>query len=129
MSKVLVDSSVWIAFFKGADSAKPLFDLLDSNQICTNDLILSELVPSLKHRNEMDLIELLYSIERIRIEIDWATIIQMQTINLENGINRVGIPDLIVAQNAIQNQLRLLSFDKHFELMKQFIELETMDSN
>jgi hypothetical protein len=129
MSKVLVDSSVWIAFFKGTDSAKPLFALLDSNQICINDLILSELVPSLEHRKEMDLVELLYSIENIRIEIDWATIIRMQSINLKNGINRVGIPDLIVAQNAIQNQLRLLSFDKHFELMKRFIELETMNPN
>ena len=110
MNKVLVDSSVWISFFKGDEKAKVILTLIDSNQICINDLILSELIPSLIHRKENDIVKLLNSIDRLKIEIDWTEIIEMQTYNLKNGINKVGIPDLLIAQNAVQNKVHLLSF-------------------
>ena len=119
MKKVLVDSSVWIAFFKGTEEGKLLFPLLDTNQICINDLILAELIPALNHKKEVALAQLLESIERIDLHIDWDDLIVMQTINLKNGLNRVGVPDLIIAQNAIQNDIPLFSFDKHFEIMKK----------
>jgi predicted nucleic acid-binding protein len=125
MNKILVDSSVWISFFKGIEEAKQLFQLIDSNMICTNDLILTELVPALIHKKENELVILLDSIEKVKIEIDWAGITQMQVHNLKNGLNRVGIPDLIIAQNVIQNKLVLFSFDKHFNLMKKGFGLKT----
>jgi predicted nucleic acid-binding protein len=124
MNKTLVDSSVWISFFKGNEEGKMLFPLLDSNQACINDLILAELIPSLNHKKELILVGLLRSIEKTKIEIDWEEIIHMQTSNLKNGLNRVGVPDLIIAQNAIQLNIRLFSFDKHFELMKKHIGLK-----
>ena len=128
MSKVLVDSSVWISFFKGNEEGKLLFPLLDSNQACINDLILAELIPSLNHKKELILVGLLKSIEKIKIDIDWEDIIHMQTINLKNGLNRVGVPDLLIAQNAIRNKIRLFSFDKHFEIMKKHISLKTYET-
>ena len=124
MSKILIDSSVWISFFKGNEEGKLLFPILDSNLACVNDLILAELIPSLIHKKEMILVELLKSIEKTEIDIDWEEIIRIQTVNLKNGLNRVGVPDLIIAQNAIQNQVRLFSFDKHFEIMKRNIGLK-----
>jgi predicted nucleic acid-binding protein len=127
MNNIIVDSSVWISFLKGREEARILFPLLDSNQLCINDLILAELLPSLALKKETQLAKLLQSIERIELEVDWGNIIKMQTLNLKNGLNRIGIPDLIVAQNAIQNGLRLLSFDKHFELMKHSIGLKTFE--
>jgi predicted nucleic acid-binding protein len=128
MNKVLVDSSVWISFFKGTDEGKLLLPLLDSNGACVNDLILAELIPFLNQKKELVLVGLLRSIEKISIEIDWDDIIRMQNINLRNGINRVGVPDLIIAQNAIQHKLRLLSLDGHFEMMKKHIGLKTLDA-
>ena len=73
------------------------------------------------------MIGLLKTIEKVKIEIDWNEIIEMQTSNLKNGINRVGIPDLIIAQNVIQNKLKLFSLDKHFELMKKNIGLKLFE--
>jgi len=124
MSKILVDSSVWISFFKGNEEGRLLFPLLDTNQACVNDLILAELTPSLIHKKEVTLVGLLKSIEKTETDIDWEEIIRIQTVNLKNGLNRVGISDLIIAQNAIQNQVRLFSFDKHFEIMKRNIGLK-----
>jgi predicted nucleic acid-binding protein len=120
---VLVDSSVWIEYFKGNESTLPLNELIDSNNLCINDLILSELLPSINQKNENDLKELLLTITKIELEIDWHQIIAMQTLNLKNGINKVGIADLIIAQNAIENDLELFAFDKHFILMSVLHDL------
>lgn len=54
----------------------------------------------------------------------------MQTENLRNGVNKVGLPDLMIVQNAIQNNAAILSTDKHFFLMKQFFDFDLYhDSN
>ena len=116
---VLVDSSVWIEYFKGNEKSLPLNELIDSNNVCINDLILSELIPSISHKKETDLKELLLSVAKIPIHIDWNNIIYMQTLNLRNGINNVGIADLIIAQNSIENEIELYAIDKHFQLMSE----------
>ncbi len=116
---ILVDSSVWIEYFKGNDKTLPLNDLIDSNNVCINDLILSELIPSINQKKEEDLKELLLSIEKVPLDINWNQIIYMQTLNLRNGINKVGIVDLLITQNTIKNDLELFTLDKHFQLMSE----------
>jgi PIN domain. len=116
---VLVDSSVWIEYFKGIESALPLNDLIDSNNICINDLILAELLPSINHKKKDRLKELLLTITKKDIEINWNQIIYMQTLNLRNGINNVGIADLMIVQNTTDNDMELFSLDKHFQLMSE----------
>jgi hypothetical protein len=95
--------------------------LIDNNQICVNDLILSELLPFLKIKKELKLIDILLSIRKIPLAIDWPQIIDYQTLNLKSGINNVGIPDLIILQNVISSNLTLFTRDKHFSLMKEII--------
>ena len=124
MNRILIDSSVWISFFKGNKETLSMFDLIDSNRVCTNDLILSELIPSLIHRKENHLVERLQIIENIELNINWPQIIHMQSANLKNGIKKVGVPDLIIAQNAIQKDIPLYSLDKHFQLMKDIHQLK-----
>ena len=114
---VLVDSSVWIEYFKGNNKTIALNNILDVNTVCVNDLILSELLPSINHKKEKELKELLLTITKIPLIINWNTIIYMQTQNLKNGLNKVGIADLIIAQNVIDNDLELYTLDKHFEIM------------
>ncbi len=88
-----------------------------------NELILAELTPPLLVRGERKLVSVLNAIERIPLSVEWDGIIQLQATCLRNGINKVGIPDLIIAQHAIQNELALLSLDKHFVLMRKHIPL------
>jgi len=116
---VLVDTSVWIEYFKGNSISLPLVKLIDFNNICINDLILAELIPSINHKKEDELKEILYNISKVIIEINWINIIHMQTQNLKNGINKVGISDLIIAQNAIDNDIEIYAIDKHFRLMSE----------
>lgn len=115
--KVLVDSSSWIAYLRGTGDTEAMDWLIDENLVVTNDLILAELLPSLLVRGNRPLARLLREIERSPLDVDWEDVIRLQTVCLRNGINNVGIPDLIVAQNAIQHGIALLSLDRHFTLL------------
>ena len=121
MKNVLVDSSVWIEYFRGKKEVSGLDELIDRNQLCINNLILSELLPFLRIKKENALIKTLMTLKNIAIKIDWAEIIDFQEINLRNGLNNIGIPDLIIMQNVRDNNLLLYSLDKHFELMNKYI--------
>ena len=57
------------------------------------------------------------------INIDWDELIRMQVTCLRNGINKVGIADLVIAQHAIHSGLQLMSFDKHFGRMARHLPL------
>ncbi len=114
---VLIDSSVWIEFFRGAPKAHFLKQLIELNSICVNNLILSELLPSILLKKEFALKGLLETVTNIPLKIDWDEIISMQILNLKKGINKVGIADLIIAQNVKQEKITLCSFDRHFDLM------------
>jgi len=124
---VLVDTSIWIEYFKSGDNAEKLDFLIDENLIVINDLILAELVPSLKVRNQRKIVKLLYNINKLDLSIDWDQIIEFQFKCLKSGLNGIGIPDLVVAQNAKQNRCEIYSFDHHFTLMKDIIELQLFD--
>ncbi len=126
MSLVLVDTSIWIDYFRGKTVAEPLNKLIESNQIATNDLILAELLPSIRFRKEEKLHRLLLAIRKFDLEIDWEEIIRMQVRNFEAGNNHVGIPDLLIAQSAMKNDLILFENDKHFQAMKNIFGLELL---
>jgi predicted nucleic acid-binding protein len=120
---VLVDTSVWIEYFRSGNSSEKLDFLIDENLIVTNDLILAELIPFLKVRRQRKLTNLLLNINRLNLSIHWGQIIEYQYKCLKNGLNGVGIPDLIIAQNAKQNNCEIYSLDNHFSLMKNILTL------
>ena len=120
----IIDSSAWIEYFKGNQKYYFITDLIYSNAICTNDIILTELLPSIIHRKENNLAELLSRLTKTTLLIDWQEIRNIQILNLRHGNNNVGISDIIIAQNCIQNNLRLISNDKHFISMAKYMPLE-----
>ena len=120
---VLVDSSVWIAYFRGSDAAGRMDWLISEGLVATNDLILAELLPSLLVRGENRLARLLRETVRFPLTPDWDDVIGLQTVCLRNGINKVGIPDLLIAQHARQHHLRLYTLDRHFTLLSQYTPL------
>lgn len=121
---VLVDTSIWIEYLRDGNFDEKLDFFIDENLVVTNDLILAELVPFLKVRNQKKLISLLQNISRLDLLLDWDQIIEYQYKCLKNGINGVGIPDLIIAQNAIQNHCEIFSQDNHFYLMRNILNLQ-----
>lgn len=122
--KVLIDTSVWIDYFKSSDGTTDLDHLIDENLVCTNDVILTELIPFLRLKHQTSLVEILKEISTVHLSVDWQQIQDYQYYCLKNGINGVGIPDLIIAQNVIQNDCLLYSMDKHFRLLSKILNIK-----
>lgn len=121
--KVLIDSSVWIHYFKSGGHQK-LDRLIEEDLACINELILTELAPALILKNETDILEGLYAIDMIPLNIDWDIIQSYQLMNMKIGINNVGIPDLIILQQVIDQKISLFSIDKHFKLMQNHLSFD-----
>lgn len=120
---VLIDSSVWIEYFRNGNNYEKVDFLIDENLVVTNDLILAELAPFLKVRKQFNLIGLLNNISKSAININWDQIIDLQYLCLQNGLNGVGIPDLIIVQNAMQNVSKVVTIQHKLfsSLMKKFL--------
>lgn len=124
---ILVDSSIWIDYFKGGIASSSLQYLIESNLIITNDIILTELIPILEIRNQNLAVEQLRLFPKPELNIFWEGIRVLQKLNLRNGVNKVGIPDLIIAQQCLNHGFEIWSLDKHFRLMSGFTELKMFE--
>jgi len=126
-SYVLIDSSVWIDFFKGNEKVAFISDILLADFACTNEVVLTELLPSMRVKKEENLIKLMKQVRKFDMEIDWPQLRNIQSINLQNGNNKVPLTDIMIAQNCIQNDLKLLTTDKHFMKMAEYLPLQFFD--
>ncbi|MCX7010957.1 MAG: PIN domain-containing protein [Candidatus Sumerlaeota bacterium] len=121
---VLVDTSVWVAWLRGQRGVDAVDALIDDALLVTNDLILAELIPALLVKRRRELVDLFQEIPRLPLEIEWNDIIRLQVTCLRHGINQVGIPDLILVQHAVQNNLSLFTLDRHFRLIGRHVPLD-----
>jgi predicted nucleic acid-binding protein len=121
---VLVDTSIWIDYFRSGSNSEKLDLLIDENLIVTNDLILAELIPFLRIRNHQKIIDLLQNINKLALYVNWDEIIEYQYKCLKNGLNEIGIPDLIIAQNAKQNRSKIYSLDSQYILMEEILNIQ-----
>ncbi len=122
--QVLVDSSIWIDYFKDGRRSEKLDYLIDENIVVTNDLILAELIPFLRIRNQRKIVRLMETIRKLSMDIVWDEIIEYQYMCLKKGVNGIGLPDLVIAQNAKQHHAEIYTLDSHFAMMKNILELE-----
>ena len=121
---IIIDSSIWIEYFRNGNNYEKVDYLIEENLVVINNLILTELTPFLKLRRQHRLIKLLNSINNSTIQIKWDQLIEFQYKCLKNGLNGVGIPDLIIVQNAVQHNCKIYSLDKHFSKMATFLKFE-----
>lgn len=101
-----------------------LDQLIEEDLACINELILTDLAPALLLKDEANLLEDLQAIDIIPLNVDWDIVRDYQFMNLQNGINKVGIPDLIILQQVIDQKISLFSFSKHFRLMQKHLNFD-----
>jgi len=122
---ILVDSSVWVEYFRDENQADDRLEwLITEGLVATNELILTELIPPLLLRKHTKLVSLMRTVPILPLNINWMGVIDDQVKCLRHGINKVGIPDLIIAQNAKSNDVALFTHDKHFQLMAKHIGID-----
>ena len=57
--QILVDTSIWVDYFKGGEKSLNLDDLLLDDRVVINDIILAELIPLLLLKKQAKIIDLL----------------------------------------------------------------------
>ncbi len=122
MRGVLVDSSIWIDYLRNGN-VDDLSVLIEDDIAIVNELILTEILPFARLERVKALIAGLNSVKKAELDINWQGLRALQVLNLRQGVNRVGIPDLIIAQQALQLRIELWTKDKHFKRMSDFLEL------
>jgi predicted nucleic acid-binding protein len=125
-SIALPDSSAWIEHFHGNTAYDFIDDLIADDHIYTNDVVLTELLPSMRQMNEKKFINALLKLPTLPLAIDWEEIQRYQLQNLRHGNNHVPISDMLIAQNALQHNASLIANDKHFDLMAVYLPLAVL---
>lgn len=129
---VLVDTSVWIAFFRAGSSpaARELDRLLEEGEACLCGLIEAELLPGLHKKDRVRMRDLLSAVPRLEIAPDiWADVAEIQERALDRGEGPFSIPDLILAAVAMRYSVPLFSLDKHFRALSRLTGLRLWESS
>lgn len=124
MVKVLVDTSVWIEYFKHGRHVDEIRSLLEQQRLVTNDVVLAELLPVILHDGRKTIADLLNALERIPCFVDWDGLIDAQRKCLKNGHNGIGLLDLMILQTSIEHSLEIYSLDKHFQAIAKIFKVK-----
>ena len=125
MANVLIDSSVWIEFFKKREPFhSAVLDLMDANRVCCVGLILAELMQGAKSERELSVIRDFTHVFRFLPETPelWAKAGKLSYTLRHKGIT-VGLADCFIAVSAVEAGAELLSLDSHFESIRTALKL------
>jgi len=130
MKKIVVDTSIWIEYFKGNEAAASIINDNTGFDLFITGPILTELVQGIKTESEKELFtKLMESFPRIAIlEQDWVDAGKTGSELRKNGVT-VPMADLLIYTVSINNSCALFTLDKHFSLINEAIDpdLEIID--
>jgi len=120
LDKVLVDTSVWIEFFRRTDPFySAVSGLMDEKRVCCAGIILAELIQGAKSAKELQVLRDFRQIfPFIEESVDlWQAAGELSNTLLRKG-KSVGLSDCYLAVAAKTNRLKVFTLDKHFEFIK-----------
>jgi predicted nucleic acid-binding protein len=124
----LIDTSVWIAFFRKDKSAfTRVSDLIDSDRVCCAHLILAELIQGAKSEKEVRVLRGFIDVFPFLAESEdtWEKAGYTAFKARKKG-KTIGLADCYLAQLASENRTPILSYDKHFKIISSFIPIEIL---
>lgn len=131
MSDILVDTSVWLEFFRVQDSpyGEALDQLLEEERVCTSDLIKAEIIPGARTPKQFrELKEYFDALPLAREPASlWEEIIDVQFRLKRRGINGISIPDLIIAVVASANDKVVFTKDSDFRLIQRGLPVTLLE--
>ena len=124
---VLIDTSGWIDFFRKKDN--PVFDLvagyLRDRKAVGSGIIRLELLRGGKSLKELTIINELFTvIEMVDPNPESYRLAGELGYSLAKKGETPGVVDLLIAQVAIENRLRLLTLDNHFKIIQKYTKLD-----
>ncbi|MFC1849321.1 PIN domain-containing protein [candidate division CSSED10-310 bacterium] len=126
MNNYLVDTSIWIEFFKGTQIQIKDFitSRIDEDGIFYNDIILSELLIGALHEKEFNFLKLNFAgFKYLGLDKQVFQMTSEMGYQLRRNGKIIPLTDLIVASQCIVNQVKIVTLDKHFQIISQYFDL------
>ncbi len=118
MKKILVDTSIWIEYFKGNTEVINLIHSTDRYSAYIAGPIITELIQGFKTSREKErFITSISALPKLLItDEDWIEAGTLGNTLKEKG-KTIPIPDLLIFQLAHKNNCSLYTLDKHFQII------------
>ncbi|UCH97781.1 MAG: PIN domain-containing protein [Candidatus Aminicenantes bacterium] len=119
MNKYLVDTSIWVDFFRGKSEAikNRVLDLAANNRIYYNGIVISELLTGAKNQKQFDfIIDNFSGLNYLEMDKDFFIYSSKIIYQLKRSGITLPMSDVMIAAHAKQHNLIVFSKDKHFEL-------------
>ncbi|MDO8885859.1 PIN domain nuclease [Candidatus Oleimmundimicrobium sp.] len=124
---ILIDTSVWIDFFRGADTLHrvAMHKLIKEDDVCLADIIVAEILQGIKSDKDFKVVKSrllefpIYSLKDVHSYIQSA---QIYRACRRRGLTIRKLVDCFIAQIAIENGLVLFHNDKDFDSIAKTIK-------
>jgi len=124
---VLIDTSVWVDFFRGKkpELIELIASVLKSGRAFCTDIIALELLNGAKGEKELQALYDTFDTVQ-HVTADRSTYMSAGKLGYEMARkgHTMGIVDLLIAQTAIENNLFLITFDEHFDIIAKNSKLQ-----
>ena len=127
MSKFIIDSTIWIDFFKGKNKAVNNFvlPLIEEDKIYYNGIILSELLIGATNKKEFSFLKNNFEgFKHLKTDKNIFTQASQIGFRLRKKGYAIPLTDLIIAAHAIHYDLTIVTADSHFKLINKNIRLK-----
>lgn len=114
---VLVDTSVWIEFFKQqSETGDKLSELIIKNVVWTCGIVLFEIIQGVKTEDEKTtLLETLLTLPYVEMTQPlWQKAGELSATLKKKGVN-LPLSDIFIATICLEHKLSIFTLDKHFE--------------
>jgi len=126
--KVLVDTSVWIEFFRGKEPGKSAVErLMDEGAICCVGLVMAELIQGARSEREIEVLKEFVSVFDFLDEdvATWEKAGRLANLMRKKG-STVPLSDCYLAVLASCGAVAVMTLDSHFDLLTNELDLKVL---
>jgi tRNA(fMet)-specific endonuclease VapC len=130
VDKVIVDTSVWIDYFRGGDLllSQMVDEIINGGEVCVPGIVLAELIQGAGSEREIliiaDMIETFTFLELGPGHGAWVEAGRL-SYDMKKAGAAVHLADCLIAVLARKNGCRVVTRDRHFHALKSLAKVES----
>ena len=125
MDRVLIDTSVWIDFFRKKEPFySRVLKLLDDDKICCTGIVLAELIQGAKSRDDIGALkDFTYVFPFLEESANiWGKAGEL-AFSLRRSGKQIGLSDCYIATSAHKEKVGIFTLDNHFIAIKDHLDI------
>jgi tRNA(fMet)-specific endonuclease VapC len=130
VDKVLIDTSVWIDYFRGGDLplAQMVDEIISGGEVFVPGIVLAELIQGARSEREISIIEDMIGTFTF-LDIGPGNGAWVEAGRLSYEMKKAGeavhLADCLIAVLALRNGCRVVTRDRHFQALKSMAKIES----